>query len=524
MSDEVSKSRSDSGSEGESESGTGILANINMKNVEEAYKIMHEKYGFSSELIAGIMGNWAVESGINTLAVEGDYAEADGRSEKTARKYTDVASKGIGLGQWTATRHTALVNYAKEVEGDKYKWIQISTQMNFMFEADSGRPNLKTVAERSTSNVIENAILFHDEWERSADSAEKVREKRGNIANEIYKYMLENGMDGKADETKYRNIIGGTDNGKDSMTSPQSNDKKILSACTNKNKGDNETVCEATREVNKELWNKTYASSGKFKESSDYVLEVSKRNSIDPIVSTAIMFVQTSRGTTDDFKKKNNVARLSDGGQVRSYNNIEAGIDDFIKDLSNNMNKKDNKSLLKLASIYSQDNTLVGREKWVKSVQSIIDDDLGGVTFTCSSGSGKYIIPIDNPHVTSQFSDRINPVTGVAESHKGIDFGEPAGTPIKASDGGTIIFSGSGTSGSGYGGYGNVVHIAHESGEYTLYAHMQKTNVKEGDTVKQGDVIGFVGSTGQSTGNHLHFEIRKEMMGGQVDPAPILGL
>ncbi|EMB0998859.1 M23 family metallopeptidase [Listeria monocytogenes] len=95
-------------------------------------------------------------------------------------------------------------------------------------------------------------------------------------------------------------------------------------------------------------------------------------------------------------------------------------------------------------------------------------------------------------------------------------------TEILAADDG-VFFFGLGVSGSG--GYGNVVHLEHNKNkEWTLYGHMLRTNVKVGQHVKQGDVIGYVGSTGQSTGNHLHFEIRKEKMGSQVDPAPILGL
>ncbi|EDO1100288.1 peptidoglycan DD-metalloendopeptidase family protein, partial [Listeria monocytogenes] len=162
-------------------------------------------------------------------------------------------------------------------------------------------------------------------------------------------------------------------------------------------------------------------------------------------------------------------------------------------------------------------------QNWVPTVTSIAQK-FGGLTMNCSNtgssgGTGKYIIPVKNPVVSSGFSIRINPVTGVQESHKGLDFAQPAGSEILAADDGVVVFSGLGVSGSGYGGYGNVVHLEHgKNKEWTLYGHMIRTNVSVGQHVKQGDVIGYVGSTGQSTGNHLHFEIRKEKMGSQVDP------
>ncbi|MGE6376616.1 peptidoglycan DD-metalloendopeptidase family protein [Peribacillus muralis] len=93
--------------------------------------------------------------------------------------------------------------------------------------------------------------------------------------------------------------------------------------------------------------------------------------------------------------------------------------------------------------------------------------------------------------------------------HKGLDFGAPAGTPIPSQSGGVVRFSGFGKSGSGYGGYGNVVHIDAGGGLSYLYAHNSKNSVKTGDSVRNGQIIGTVGNTGHSKGNHLHFEIRR---------------
>lgn len=89
--------------------------------------------------------------------------------------------------------------------------------------------------------------------------------------------------------------------------------------------------------------------------------------------------------------------------------------------------------------------------------------------------------------------------------HEGIDISAPRGTPIVAAKDGVVIVAGRK---EGYGGYGNTVEIKHNDGFTTRYAHLSETVVKEGDTVKGGDIIGAVGSTGRSTGPHCHFEIR----------------
>ena len=94
--------------------------------------------------------------------------------------------------------------------------------------------------------------------------------------------------------------------------------------------------------------------------------------------------------------------------------------------------------------------------------------------------------------------------------HTGTDFAAHTGTPIYATGDGTVKLSGR------EGGYGNVVVINHGYGYETLYAHMSKVKAKRGQKVKRGDIIGYVGSTGLSTGPHLHYEIHKD--GKPIDP------
>jgi murein DD-endopeptidase MepM/ murein hydrolase activator NlpD len=116
-------------------------------------------------------------------------------------------------------------------------------------------------------------------------------------------------------------------------------------------------------------------------------------------------------------------------------------------------------------------------------------------------GTGHFVWPVKGP-ITSPFGWRINPVTHQHSGHTGIDIGVPYGTPIAAADGGTVIFAGWNVA------YGNMTVIDHGGSFSTMYAHQSKQLVKVGDHVTQGQIIGYIGTTGWSTGPHLHFEIR----------------
>ncbi len=111
---------------------------------------------------------------------------------------------------------------------------------------------------------------------------------------------------------------------------------------------------------------------------------------------------------------------------------------------------------------------------------------------------------------TSGFGQRRNPVTGRTAMHSGVDFAGSSGTPILATSDGVVKRAG------WYGGYGNAVVIQHAFGIETLYAHLSRVDVKEGQRVSRGDRIGGMGTTGQSTGVHLHYEVR--IGGNPVNP------
>ncbi len=114
--------------------------------------------------------------------------------------------------------------------------------------------------------------------------------------------------------------------------------------------------------------------------------------------------------------------------------------------------------------------------------------------------------PINGARLSSNFGFRKHPISGYSKLHKGTDFAAPTGTPIYAAGNGVVERA------SWYGGYGNYARIKHANGFQTAYAHMSKygPGVKAGKRIKQGDIIGYVGSTGASTGPHLHYEVIKD--------------
>jgi len=128
-----------------------------------------------------------------------------------------------------------------------------------------------------------------------------------------------------------------------------------------------------------------------------------------------------------------------------------------------------------------------------------------------SIGTGSYTWPTPGYRsITSPYGMRYHPILKTNKLHTGIDIGAPSGARIVAADGGTVIFSG------WLGAYGNAIIIDHGAGISTLYGHQSQLLVSQGQTVVKGQTIGKVGSTGWSTGPHLHFEVRKN--GTPVNP------
>lgn len=121
--------------------------------------------------------------------------------------------------------------------------------------------------------------------------------------------------------------------------------------------------------------------------------------------------------------------------------------------------------------------------------------------------------PLEFSRVSSGYGMRFHPISGTRKAHLGVDYAAPTGTPVRTIGDGVVEFAGV------QRGYGNVIYIRHRSNQTTVYAHLSRIGVRQGQKVGQGDLIGAVGSTGASTGPHLHFEFRDN--GVHQDPLVI---
>jgi murein DD-endopeptidase MepM/ murein hydrolase activator NlpD len=123
--------------------------------------------------------------------------------------------------------------------------------------------------------------------------------------------------------------------------------------------------------------------------------------------------------------------------------------------------------------------------------------------------------PIDGARLSSRFGKRRHPILGYTRMHAGVDFAAPKGTPIYAAGNGTVVQAGRN------GGYGNYIRIRHNGTFQTAYAHLSKfaRKTRKGARVKQGQIVGYVGTTGRSTGPHLHYEVLRN--GRQINPRSV---
>jgi murein DD-endopeptidase MepM/ murein hydrolase activator NlpD len=146
--------------------------------------------------------------------------------------------------------------------------------------------------------------------------------------------------------------------------------------------------------------------------------------------------------------------------------------------------------------------------KWTdgKEIIWVNGDGVGG------ESSAAMRLPVSG-RVTSGFGSRFHPILGYERFHRGVDLKATYGTPIVAAADGRVVAAG------WHGGYGQQVSIAHAGGIQTSYGHMSRIAARSGETVRQGQVIGYVGSTGLSTGPHLHFEVLKN--GRPVNPLSV---
>lgn len=151
-----------------------------------------------------------------------------------------------------------------------------------------------------------------------------------------------------------------------------------------------------------------------------------------------------------------------------------------------------------------------------EALATVIVDRFAGVAAGCDSlFEGPWQLPLQRAYaLTSSFGHRTSPTDGTADFHTGQDFAAQEGTPVASASTGEVVFVG------WNGGYGNLVRIRHSGGVESWYAHLSEIDVEVGDRLQPGQRIGAIGSTGNSTGPHLHLEIR--VNDEPVDPAPWL--
>lgn len=170
------------------------------------------------------------------------------------------------------------------------------------------------------------------------------------------------------------------------------------------------------------------------------------------------------------------------------------------------------RQLMKDRQFYEREARAIERESRniADRLQRMYSQQRAGNTYNIQLGTGRFIHPIAGFPMTSRYGYRIHPIFRTSRLHTGQDYGAPSGTPIRAADDGVVIEAG------WMGGYGKCVMIDHGKGIATLYGHTSAFYVRPGQAVKKGQVIAAIGTTGNSTGPHLHLEVRRN--GTPVDP------
>ena len=157
---------------------------------------------------------------------------------------------------------------------------------------------------------------------------------------------------------------------------------------------------------------------------------------------------------------------------------------------------------------------LGNRDEQFKALFSRWQSMDGSTATTKSSVSIPSRMPVDGVRLSSDYGMRSHPVLGGRRGHKGVDLAGPTGTPIHATADGIVSRA------DWFSSYGLYVSLEHGGSLQTRYGHMSRVNVAAGQRVRKGEIIGYVGSTGRSTGPHLHYEVR--IAGAAVNPVPYL--
>ena len=268
-----------------------------------------------------------------------------------------------------------------------------------------------------------------------------------------------------------------------------------------------ELFCQRVRAMEEEgetsYWS-VILGSGSFAEMLDNFMMIEEiieyDNSVMDALAALKQVLQTEQAELEDARSEQEAAKA-----------VQVSAQDELAE-----RKKEVNALI--SEISSQEDKLEAAEAALKREADAMDAEIkklerqyAAQIANVPSESG-YLWPLPSSYNTlsSLYGNRIHPITRKANKHTGIDVPAPSGTSIYAAKSGVVTTSTYNRS------YGNYVVVSHSDGTSTLYAHMVKRNATVGKTVKQGAVIGYVGTTGSSTGNHLHYEVR--VNGNRTDP------
>ncbi|GGJ77361.1 M23 family metallopeptidase [Virgibacillus salexigens] len=204
------------------------------------------------------------------------------------------------------------------------------------------------------------------------------------------------------------------------------------------------------------------------------------------------------------------------------YDSLEEGLDAMASNLYDNYYADGLFTIEEIGAKYAP----IGAENdpenlnahWVPTITKFVNT-LGGMILHCEViDNGSFAFPIDNPYITSPYGYREHPIDGVLKMHSGTDFDCDRTDAIKAAKSGEVVYSQFNN-----GGFGNLVIVQHAGNIFTAYAHLSERTVNVGDKVQTSQQVGFCGTTGDSTGTHLHFEIHlNKMFGQKKDPMEYL--
>jgi len=277
-------------------------------------------------------------------------------------------------------------------------------------------------------------------------------------------------------------------------------------------------------QINREVFEKMFENAGAFTGKANVFIQAGSRNSVDPVLLASIAFVETGRGSSKMVKERNNPGGLYNSAKKEFF--VYDSLDEGILAMASNLNRlyisQGLVSIVQIGNKYAP----IGADNdpnnlnmnWVPNV-SMLANEFGGLSMNCAQanmGSGEFVHPIPNGRITSGFEYRYHPITGKYHLHGGIDFACTEGKPIFSALGGKVVVA------NYHSSYGNHVVVNHGD-KYTLYAHMIQLYVKNGDIIEQNQVVGACGSTGDSTGPHLHFEVQLGLYSNRQDPMLYLG-